>query len=52
MRTVNLNLDDGLYLSDVQPDVSTGCAKLEGVIRTAATSAGSTSWQPRSSPCH
>lgn len=31
MRTVNLNLDDGLALSNVQPDASTGVAKLEGV---------------------
>ncbi|MDH2309162.1 hypothetical protein [Methylobacterium brachiatum] len=31
MRTVDLNLDDGLLLKDVQPDVATGCAKLDGV---------------------
>lgn len=31
MRTVNLNLDDALYLSDVQPDVATGVARLEGI---------------------
>ncbi|MGW9821960.1 hypothetical protein ACUXK4_004549 [Methylorubrum extorquens] len=31
MRTVNLNIDDGLALSNVQPDASTGIATLEGV---------------------
>ena len=31
MRTVNLNVDVGLPLSDVQPDVATGIAKMEGV---------------------
>lgn len=31
MRTVNLDLDDSLALSNVQPDASTGIATLEGV---------------------
>ena len=31
MRIVNLNLDDNLYFENVQPDVATGVAKLEGV---------------------
>lgn len=30
MRTVNLNLDDSINLTDVQADVATGVAKLDG----------------------